>query len=163
MTLKQLFRLPTSGSKLDAFSKPQNPPKIAQKAPKTVPQTLPKRIQNSISYYNAPKSKKMQPFHTKTSFLTFPDPRKSSQNRCQNALKISFILDTFLEPQKIRFLMLKRRQNGPPKFPIFFKNRPKIADNIAFCARCLLKASKSLSRAVPEPSRDPPEPSRASL
>ena len=50
-----------------------------------------------------------------------------------------------------------------PKFPIFFKNRLKIGDIIIFCARCLLKASKSLSRAVPEPSRGPPEPSRAYL
>ena len=117
--LEPLFRLPTSSSKFDSFPNPQNPPNQAQNASKTLPQTLPKRIQNSISSYNARNPKKMQPFHTKTSFLTFPDPRKSSQNRCQNALKISFILDTLLEPQKIRFLMLKRRQDGRPKFPIF--------------------------------------------
>ena len=115
------FSASNFGFKIGRLFKAQNPAKIAQKAPKTVPQTLPKRIQNSISSYNARNPKKMQPFHTKTSFLTFPDPRKSSQNRCQNALKISFILDTLLEPQKIRFLMLKRRQDGPPKFPIFSK------------------------------------------
>ena len=119
LTLEPLFRLPTSGSKLDSFLKPQNPPKIAQKAPKTVPQTLPKRLRNDTSSCKPRKSKIMQLFHTKTSFLTFPDPRKSSQNRCQNALKISFILDALLEPQKIRFLMLKRRQDGPQNFPNF--------------------------------------------
>ena len=99
-SLEPLFRLPTSSSKFDSFPNPQNPPNQAQNASKTLPQTLPKRIQNSISSYNARNPKKMQPFHTKTSFLTFPDPRKSSQNRCQNALKISFILEALLEPQK---------------------------------------------------------------
>ena len=103
----------------------------------------------------------MQPFHTKTSFLTFPDPRKSSQNRCQNALKISFILDTLLEPQKIRFLMLKRRQDGPPKFPIFFKNRPKILALTVFGPRCLLEASKKPPRLSQEPPRATQEPPRA--
>ena len=61
--LKSLFRLPTSASKLDSFSKPQNPAKIAQKAPKTLPQTLPKRLQNDVLCYKARKLKIMQPFH----------------------------------------------------------------------------------------------------
>ena len=132
--LKPLFRLPTSSSKFDSFPNPQNPPNQAQNASKTLPQTLPKRLQNELLSCKPRKSKKMQTFHTKTSFLTFPDPRKSSQNRCQNALKISFILDTLLEPQKIRFLMLKGRQDGPPIFLmffcfflIFFRRRPQTA------------------------------------
>ena len=159
--MKSLFRLPTSSSKFDSFPNPQNPPNQAQNASKTLPQTLPKRIQNSISSYNARNPKKMQPFHTKTSFLTFPDPRKSSQNRCQNALKISFILDTLLEPQKIRFLMLKRRQDGPPKFPIFFKNRQKILALTVLGPRCLLEASKKPPRPSQEPPRATQEPPRA--
>ena len=100
----------------------------------------------------------MQHFHTKTSFLTFPDPRKSSQNRCQNALKISLILDTLLEPQKIRFLMLKRRQDGPHKFPFFFKNRPKILALTVFGPRCLLEASQRPPRPSQEPPRATQEP-----
>ena len=103
----------------------------------------------------------MQPFHTKTSFLTFPDPRKSSQNRCQNAFKISFILDTLLEPQKIRFLMLKRRQDGPPKFPIFLKNRQKILALTVLGPSCLLEASKRPPRPSQEPPRATQEPPRA--
>ena len=115
----------------------------------------------------------MQPSYTKTSFLTFQALQKSSPNRCQNAFKISFVFDTLLEPQKIRFLMLKRRQDGSPKFPSFSKNHQKIVDMTVFGPRCLLEASKSLPRACPEPpkslpravsepSRSPPKPSKAS-
>ena len=54
--------------------------------------------------------------------------------------------------------MLKRRQDGRPKFPNFFKNRPKMLAITVFGPRCLLEASKNLSRA----SREPPKsPSRA--
>ena len=49
--------------------------------------------------------------------------------------------------------MLKRRQDGRPKFPIFFKNRVKIVAFTVLGARCLLEASKSLPRA----SREPPK------
>ena len=95
----------------------------------------------------------MQPSYTKTSFLTFQALQKSSPNRCQNAFKISFVLDTLLEPQKIRFLMLKRRQDGSPKFPIFSKNRQKIVAMTVFGPRCLLEASKSLPKASQEPAK----------
>ena len=61
LTLKPLFRLPTSSSKLDPFPNPQNPPNQAQNASKTLPQTLPKRIQNSISSYNARNPEKCNP------------------------------------------------------------------------------------------------------
>ena len=99
----------------------------------------------------------MQPSYTKTSFLTFTGLQKSSQNRCQNAFKIGFILDTLLEPPKIRFLMLKRRQDGSPKFRIFFKIRLKILAMTVFGQRCLLEASKSLPRASQEPPQSPQE------
>ena len=49
--------------------------------------------------------------------------------------------------------MLKRPQDGRPKFPIFFKNRPKMLAITVFGPRCLLEASKSLPRA----SREPPK------
>ena len=71
-SLKPLFRLPTSASKSqksDCFSKPQNPPKIAQKAPKTLPQTPPKRLQNDVLCCNPRKSKIMQPSHVFAHFL----------------------------------------------------------------------------------------------
>ena len=48
--------------------------------------------------------------------------------------------------------MLKRRQDGPPKFPIFFNNRPKILAITVFGPRCLLEAIKSGSQ---KPSRSP--------
>ena len=57
--------------------------------------------------------------------------------------------------------MLKRRQDGPPKFPIFFKNRPKILAITAFGPRCLLEAIKSLPRAVQGPSGGSQKPSRS--
>ena len=53
--------------------------------------------------------------------------------------------------------MLKRRQVGRPKFPIFFKNRPKILPITVFGPRCLLEASKSLPRASQELSQSPQE------
>ena len=46
--------------------------------------------------------------------------------------------------------MLKRPQDGRPKFPIFFKNRPKNPVITVFGPRCLLEASKSLPRASRE-------------
>ena len=102
----------------------------------------------------------MHPSHTKTSFLTLPDPRKSSQNRDQNVFKNSFILDTLLEPQKMRFLMVKGRQDGRPKFPFFSKivnilqqNRLQIATLAIVGPGCLLEASKSLPRASQEPAK----------
>jgi len=76
-------------------------------------------------------------------------------------LKISFILDTLLEPQKIRFLMLKRRQDGPPKFPIFLKKRQKILALTVLGPRCLLEASKRPPRPSQEPPRATQEPPRA--
>ena len=153
VNLKPLFRVPTSASKFDLSSKPWNPFNKAQNPPKTLPKTLPKRLQNSILSSNARNPQKMQPSHTKTSFLTFPGLQKSSQNRCQNAFKISFVFDTRLEPQRIWFLMLKRRQDGSPKFPIFCQKRLKILARTVFGPRCLLKASKSLPRASQEPPK----------
>ena len=70
-SLKPLFRLPTSSSKFDSFPNPQNPPNQAQNASKTVPQTLPKRIQNSISSYNARNPKKCNPSIRKPHFWRF--------------------------------------------------------------------------------------------
>ena len=54
------------------------PPKIVQKAPKTLPKTLPKLHQNRIFSCNARNPKQIQPSYTKPSFLTFPSLRKSS-------------------------------------------------------------------------------------
>ena len=120
VTLKPLFRVSTSNQNFDPFWKPWNLSNKTQNPPKTLPKTLPKRLQNSILSSNARNAQKMQPSHTKTSFLMFPGLQKSSQNRCQNAFKIGFILDALLEPQKIWFLMLKRCQDGSPNFPFFF-------------------------------------------
>ena len=52
--------------------------------------------------------------------------------------------------------MLKRRQVGRPKFPIFFKNRTQILAMTVFGPRCLLEASKSLPRASQEPPKSRP-------
>ena len=68
LTLETIFRLPTSSSKFDSFPNPQNPPNQAQNASKTLPQTLPKRIQNSISSYNARNPKKCNPSIRKPHF-----------------------------------------------------------------------------------------------
>ena len=119
--LEPLFRVSTSNQNFDSSWKPWNPSNKPQNPPKTLPKTLPKRLQNSILSSNARNHQKMQPSYTKTSFLTFPGLQKSSQNRCQNAFKIGFVLDTLLEHQKIRFFMFKRHQDGSPKFPIFSK------------------------------------------
>ena len=151
--LKPLFRRPTSASKFDSFPNPQNPPNQAQNASKTLPQTLPKRIQNSISSYNARNPKNMQPFHTKTSFLTFPDPQKSSQNRCQDTLKISFNLGYPLETPKNTIFDVKTSPRWTPKISDFFKNRSKMLAITVFGPRCLFEGSKSLPRA----SREPPK------
>ena len=70
-SLEPLFRLPTSSSKFDSFPNPQNPPNQAQNASKTLPQTLPKRIQNSISSYNARNPKKCNPSIRKPHFWRF--------------------------------------------------------------------------------------------
>ena len=102
------------------------PPKIVQKASKTLPKTLAKLLQNCISSCNARNPKKIRPSHTKPSFLTFPSLRKSFQNRCPNAFIIGSILDALLEPPKIRIWMPKRRQDGPPKFHYFSQNPSKI-------------------------------------
>ena len=67
-SLEPLFRLPTSSSKFDSFPNPQNPPNQAQNASKTLPQTLPKGIQNSISSYNARNAKKCNPSIRKPHF-----------------------------------------------------------------------------------------------
>ena len=52
--------------------------------------------------------------------------------------------------------MLKRRQDGRPKFPIFVKNRQKMRPITVFGPRCLLEASKSLPRACQEPPKSRP-------
>ena len=122
---------------------------MLQKAPQTLPQTLPKRLRNSISSYNARNPKKMQPSHTKPSFFRFPDSRKSSQNPYQNAFKISFILATLLEPQKIRFMMLKPCQDGPHNFQIF----SKIVQKPYFARPLIQDASQKTLRASHQPSR----------
>ena len=54
--------------------------------------------------------------------------------------------------------MLKRRQDGPPKFPIFFKKRPKILALTVFGPRCLLEASQMPPRPSQEPPRATQEP-----
>ena len=57
------FSASNFGFKIGRFSKPQNPAKIAQKAPKTLPQTPPKRLQNDVLCSKPRKSKIMQPSH----------------------------------------------------------------------------------------------------
>ena len=49
--------------------------------------------------------------------------------------------------------MLKRPQDGGPKFPIFCKNRPKMLAITVCGPRCLLEASKTLPRASQDPSK----------
>ena len=72
----------------------QNRPKNSQNPAPDPSKTAPK--QHLI--LQTPKIKNNATLPRFCSFLTFPGPRKSSQNRCQNAFKISFILDTLLEP-----------------------------------------------------------------
>ena len=57
------FSASNFGFKIGRLSKPQNPAKIAQKAPKTLPKTPPKRLQNDVLCCNPRKSKIMQPSH----------------------------------------------------------------------------------------------------
>ena len=143
-----------------------------RKLPKSCPNPLqnpPKTVPKQRSSCKPRKSKKMQPFHTKTSFLTFTGLRKSSQNRCKNAFKISFMLDTLLEPPKIRFSMLKSSQDGPQKFPKFSKigqNRlPKPTvqhSDVGFAQHCRQnairrqKTPKKSPKPCPKPSPNPP-------
>ena len=108
--------------RLRYFSKP---PKIAQKTSKNLPKTPPKPLPNRISSCNARNLKKIRPSRTKPSFSTFPDLRKSFQNRYQNAFIIDSLLDALLEPPKIRIWMPKRRQDGPLSFHYFEKFRQK--------------------------------------
>ena len=57
------FSASNFGFKIGRLSKPQNPAKIAEKAPKTLPQTPPKRLQNDVLCCNPRKSKIIQPSH----------------------------------------------------------------------------------------------------
>ena len=107
--LKSLFWLPTSASKLDSFSKPQNPTFDAPNPPKTLPKTLPKRLPNSILCSNTRNVQKWYHYYTKTTFWLFSSLQKSSQNRCQNAFKVGP-----LGIIKIRFLMLNNCQQENP-------------------------------------------------
>ena len=135
----------------------KNRPKSSQNPAPDLSKTAPKRC----LMLQTPKIKNNATLHTKTSFLTFPDPRKWSRNRRKNALKIRFILDTLLEHQQIQFLMMKRRQDGSPKFVFFFENRPQILALTVFGPRCLLEASKKPPRPSQEPPRATQEPPRA--
>ena len=63
------------------------------------------------------------------------------------------MLGTLLELSKIRFLMLKRRQDGRPNFPIFATIVCKTRGIRVFGRRYLLEASKSLPRASWEPPK----------
>ena len=55
-------------SKFDSISKPQNPPKIVQQAPKTLPQTPPKRLQNDPYLANPENQNKCNPSIRKPHF-----------------------------------------------------------------------------------------------
>ena len=57
------FSASNFGFKIGRLSKPQNPAKIAQKAPKILPKTPPKRLRNHILCCKPRKSKIMQPSH----------------------------------------------------------------------------------------------------
>ena len=82
------------GLVLKALKSSQNRPKSSENPPPDPPETAPERR----LILQTPKIKNNANLPRFCSFLTFPGPRKSSQNRCQNAFKISFILDTLLEP-----------------------------------------------------------------
>ena len=140
------------------------PPKIVQKASKTLPKTLPKPHQNRILSCNARNPKKIRPSYTKPSFLTFSCLRKSSQNRCQNPFIIGSILTALLETPKILIWMLKRRQDGPQKFHYFPKKSVKNCNYSGLWFMLLLGSlqdpPKSLPRACQEGPRrrtSPPE------
>ena len=55
------------------------PPRTSQKPSKSLPRAVPGPSRGTLPRFCL--------------FLTFPGPRKSSQNRCRNAFKISFILE----------------------------------------------------------------------
>ena len=57
------FSASNFGFKIGRLSKPQNPAKIGQKAPKILPKTPPKRPQNDVLCCNPRKSKIIQPSH----------------------------------------------------------------------------------------------------
>ena len=76
----------------------QNVPKMLSKSSQNPIPNPSKRTTNRHLILQTPKIKNNATLPRFCSFLTFPGPRKSSQNRCQNAFKISFILDTLLEP-----------------------------------------------------------------
>ena len=112
----------------------------------------------------------MQPSYTKTSFLMFPGLQKSLnfarnfQYRYQNAFKIGFVLETRLQPRKIRFLMFKRRQDGSPNF-LFVQKSSKILARRSLVQAASWKHPKAFQeppKSFSKPSRDLPQPSRAS-
>ena len=72
----------------------QNRPKPSQNPPPDPSKADPKLH----LMLQTPKIKNNATLPRFCSFLTFPDLRKSSQNRCKNAFKISFMLETLLEP-----------------------------------------------------------------
>ena len=82
------------GLLFEAPKSSQNRPKSSENPPPDPPKTAPERR----LILQTPKIKNNATLPRFCSFLTFPGPRKSSQNRCQNAFKISFMLDTLLEP-----------------------------------------------------------------
>ena len=91
-------RFQSTSSKFDLSWKSQNPFFEAQSPPKTLSKTLPQRLPNTIWCSNARNVQKWYHYNTKTTFLLLQSLQKSFQNRCQNAFKISFMLDTLLEP-----------------------------------------------------------------
>ena len=118
LSFRTTFSASNFGFKIGLLFKAPKSNQNRSKSSENRPQDLPKQLQNSILFSNTRKLKKMQLSCTKTSFLTFTGLQKSSQNRCQNAFKIGFVLDTLLEARKIRFFISKRRQDGSLKFPI---------------------------------------------
>ena len=92
------------------------------------------------------------------SFLTFPAFRKSSQNRCQNAFKISFILDTLLEPSKNRIFDGKKSPRWTHKFPFFlcrFKKSSKNASYDGLWSKMPLGSLQEPAKSLPGPSQEP--------
>ena len=101
-------------------------PKSSKTFPKPFqnpPQDPPKTASKYHFILQTPKLKNNTTLPRFCSFLTFPGLPKSIRNRRQNAFKNGFILETLLEPQKIRFSKLKSSQEGPNKFPKFSKIR----------------------------------------
>ena len=89
--VRNLFKI---GRLFEAPKSSQNRPKSSQNPPQDPSKTAPKRR----LMLQPPKIKNNATLQRFCSLLTFPNPRKSSQNRCKNAFKISFMLDTLLEP-----------------------------------------------------------------